>query len=771
MLRVRGQQWHLGFRLHRHQQMLVALVGRLRLGYRTLFWLPAATGSLWGLLLFWDAQLRQLYLSAIEAPDPVRLLLALLCLLILCGFLYAWNSKLSTDQIGRLYSQHADLRFDRRLLLVRDLKAASCFLLPLCGLVLGLYGLYGEVKRAERVYSAAGDLLISRGGEPQAMSATVGWIAVLVGIAVAGSIWPLLRYRVWLCAFSRSYTIGCCIGLAMVVALLPFAAKGETVNIAKAVGPLAMSFLTMMVISVVLFPVSRRHLLLMPLAAAIAMIGSYKISTIGGWATIESGASERPSAMAYFDAWLEERRKHPDGRAYANYPVYVFAVEGGGIYAVSAAARYLSTLQGICPQFARHVFAISGVSGGAIGAAIFQALNARQLGGEDPVNCLEAARQRRAEPSDSVVRIICSDHLSGPLAFLIPDTIRKFDFGALEWISKGLYRLAKWMGERLPMAQRAASFLGGSLFDRSSALEKGFADEFDAAQAHPADSPCVSGARSNLRIGYAYHACAASKAPALLLNTTWVERGYRVTFSPFRLWYPNAKDVTIGDGTLLAFDDLGRPEDPGGISLISAAGVSARFPGIMPSWPVDYHLGKGETRRWNFVDGGYADASGATTAYELFDRLEQHVRANNLKVDLRLVLLTDAATDLELKNIEGSGFNDSLVVVTAILNVRSLLAQRAVTGALTSAAASGTRDKVQVVNLVHQALPLSLGWMISRRSDEVVQYILGDATYCGRQNAAHAVGSADDDAVKALLKTIDNNSCATREILQRLSVE
>src|SRR5215831_18441769 len=111
----------------------------------------------------------------------------------------------------------------------------------------------------------------------------------------------------------------------------------------------------------------------------------------------------------------------------------------------------------------------------------------------------------------------------------------------------------------------------------------------------------------------------------------------------------------------------------------------------MPAWPVDYHIAK-ETRRWNFVDGGYADASGATTAYELFDRLGQHIRDNKLPVDLRLVLLTDAATDLKLKDIDGSGFNDSMVVMTAVLNVRSLLAQRAVTGALSSAASRGTRD-------------------------------------------------------------------------------
>jgi hypothetical protein len=732
--------------------------------------LPLATGLFWGISLFWNAQLRQLYLSSIESPNPVKLGLALLCLVSLCGFLYAWNSRLSSDRIDRLYSQHADLHFDRRLLLIRDLKAASCFLLPLCGLVLGLFGLYSEVRRAERIYSAAGDFLVARGGEPQVVSSMVGWIAVAVATAVAGSIWPLLRYRVWLCTFSRSYT-GYCAALTMFVALLPFLAKGEMVNIAKAMGPLATTFMTMLVISVVLFPISRRPLLLVPLTAAIMVIGAYKIRTIGGWATIENGVSERPSATAYFDAWLDERRAQPDAHTYADYPVYIFAAEGGGIYAVSAAARYLSTLQDICPQFAKHVFAISAVSGGAIGASIFQALNAVALPGEDGINCLEAAKQRRAKPPETVERIIRSDQLSGPLAFLIPDTIRKFDFGAFEWISRGLYQLAKWTAKRIPLAQAAANFLDAPLFDRASALEKSFADEFEAAHPHPADSPCLPGAKSNLSIDYAGHTCAGSRAPALVLNATWVERGYRVAFSPFLLWRPDKKDMTIGDGTLLAFDDLGRRKKPKAISLISAAGVSARFPGIMPAWPVDYSIAEGETRRWNFVDGGYADASGATTAYELFERLGKHIHKNNLHVDLRLVLLTDAATDLKLKDIEGSGFNDSLVVMTAVLNVRSLLAQRAVTGALTSAASSGARDKVQVVNLIHQALPLSLGWKISRRSDEVVQYILGDATNCGLPKAAHPGSGEDDEAVEALLKTIENNSCVTKEILQLLSIK
>ena len=57
------------------------------------------------------------------------------------------------------------------------------------------------------------------------------------------------------------------------------------------------------------------------------------------------------------------------------YAVFIVAAEGGGIYAASAAATFLANLEDIESGFAQHIFAISGVSGGSIGAAIFQALD------------------------------------------------------------------------------------------------------------------------------------------------------------------------------------------------------------------------------------------------------------------------------------------------------------------------------------------------------------------------------------------------------------
>src|SRR5262249_39849276 len=55
------------------------------------------------------------------------------------------------------------------------------------------------------------------------------------------------------------------------------------------------------------------------------------------------------------------------------YPVFIVAAQGGGIYAANNAARFLARMQDLCPGFRRHLFAISAVSGGSVGSAIFAA--------------------------------------------------------------------------------------------------------------------------------------------------------------------------------------------------------------------------------------------------------------------------------------------------------------------------------------------------------------------------------------------------------------
>ena len=79
-----------------------------------------------------------------------------------------------------------------------------------------------------------------------------------------------------------------------------------------------------------------------------------------------------PQAEVAFRDWFRQR---PDRDRFAGrrYPVYVVAAEGGGIYAALHAASALGGLQDRCPAFADHLFAISSVSGGSLGAATFAA--------------------------------------------------------------------------------------------------------------------------------------------------------------------------------------------------------------------------------------------------------------------------------------------------------------------------------------------------------------------------------------------------------------
>jgi hypothetical protein len=90
---------------------------------------------------------------------------------------------------------------------------------------------------------------------------------------------------------------------------------------------------------------------------------------------------------AAFTSWLKGRA---DLAEYDPYPVFFIATEGGGLRAAYFTALVLTALQDQCPAFAQHVFAISGVSGGSVGATIFDALAARSARNLPQQPCLEA---------------------------------------------------------------------------------------------------------------------------------------------------------------------------------------------------------------------------------------------------------------------------------------------------------------------------------------------------------------------------------------------
>ena len=77
----------------------------------------------------------------------------------------------------------------------------------------------------------------------------------------------------------------------------------------------------------------------------------------------------------YARSWIEERRVEIEnaGRS-APYPIYIVTSDGGGARSSLWTASILGGLTDRQPAFARHVFAISAVSGGSVGAAVYGAL-------------------------------------------------------------------------------------------------------------------------------------------------------------------------------------------------------------------------------------------------------------------------------------------------------------------------------------------------------------------------------------------------------------
>ena len=269
-----------------------------------------------------------------------------------------------------------------------------------------------------------------------------------------------------------------------------------------------------------------------------------------------------------------------------------------------------------------------------------------------------------------------------------------------------------------------------------------------------------------LAVPFNEHWSVNSRGPALLLNTTWSETGYRVGFAPFPLY-------ASSEGTLYNFEEIAARAAVRR-SLIEAAVVSARVPGIVPAWHFDPLPNDGRRQRWNFVDGGYVDNSGSTSAVEIYEQIAKIKGKLPFQIDLRLVLLTNSESALDPARLHGSSYSDTVAPLKALLAVRSQLSSRAIAETIKRLAPGVQRrgltaretdremdSAVWLVNLEQGAFPLPLGWKISRITNVVVGYMLGRPEWCRPE--APAVGRQVE--VQRALDAVIENSCVKSRIL------
>ena len=289
--------------------------------------------------------------------------------------------------------------------------------------------------------------------------------------------------------------------------------------------------------------------------------------------------TQTPVDVALYDQTrrLDDWTKQLGAAQSKDKPVFIVASEGGGIRSAYWTALVLAHLHERLPDFDRRTLALSGVSGGAIGEAVYRA-------------CLRQEKSSIiAKKQDAVLGCVTKGFKS---------------FDALSPLVGGMM-FEDVFARVLPLKMDGLALLnctqpGCGYLSRALGFEREWMRKFAALA--DAIGPAQPG------------------EPELLLNSTWVETGNRTVFStlPFlQSQIPSAEDGVSRLGAQA--------------SLITAAHAAARFPFINPLGAMrkPFDSRAPDSKRpvmGHLADGGYFDNSGADSLADvlrLFDAKRQ----------------------------------------------------------------------------------------------------------------------------------------------------
>jgi hypothetical protein len=315
----------------------------------------------------------------------------------------------------------------------------------------------------------------------------------------------------------------------------------------------------------------------------------------------ENSKGRHPEVRESFRAWLGSRpdKDYYDARK-RKYPVLLVAAQGGGIFAGAHASLFLAQIQTLCPSFADHLFAISSVSGGSVGSAVFAS---------------ELASQPR------VVRTAPDCPLDDQAIEGSPLIKQATAFASADHLSVlvGAMLTTDLWSDLLPFLPQRK---------RGEAMIASF------------ESTLTPEGKAFWRKGVAGAWAVDGNVPALLFNTTEVDLGRRLVLTPFSSRTKTEPDFPffsrhLGDQYFI--DPQGYKR---GLSVGSAAMASARFPFVTGSLTIPMGIDltpndPSDPIAVQLVDGGYYDNSGGETLEELVrllnsrfgDQVEFHVIA------------------------------------------------------------------------------------------------------------------------------------------------
>lgn len=426
----------------------------------------------------------------------------------------------------------------------------------------------------------------------------------------------------------------------------------------------------------------------------------------------EKWLDNRPSITEALEAW-GKANKHEGGKP---TPFVIVSTAGGGIRAAYWTATVLGDIQDNATNFSERTFALSGVSGGSVGATIYRALLTLppdQLKKSCPKGMRDCA-QRILGKNGSVPENNINSLGSLTAALLYPDLAQRF-----------------WPWPWFP--------------DRAAALEKSWEESFKI----------VTGEDSlNSSLG-----SLGDRAPSLFLNSTWVENGRRIIAS--NLMFAKEAPNGMKEDETIAKEAFKRANNELNIlnydlRLSTAAHNSARFPFVSP--PGMWRNENGDIAG-RLQDGGLFENYGAETAMEILKLAcikfacpdASDARKRSLKNIVPVVILITSDPALP-ENLADSPKENKPVTFGYELRTTFMTYESVRSGRATEEA-SQLEDMAKIHKLqsgnffqfrmcptdtVNGQPPL--GWALSEHAQKTIEgYLpkLEDAT-CAGKNAAHS---------------------------------
>lgn len=266
----------------------------------------------------------------------------------------------------------------------------------------------------------------------------------------------------------------------------------------------------------------------------------------------------------------------PDDSVRQTFPVFFGAIEGGGSRAGYWAGAVLAQLQDEHPNFPCHLYALSSVSGGSLGAASLVTSWSNQFDQSLEDHC----KIQSIDLSEDTRRFLRRDFLSPTIAgALFPDLVQRF----------------------APL----------SVFpDRASFLERAWEHGWRVSMFHEEGSPALQFSSPFSKL---WEGERAFYVPSLVFNGTWVSDGNKAITSHLSL---DNLDVEYSSGVAPTSDVVERLGSKD-IPISTAVHMTARFPIVSPAGTISWETPPPKLQTVykidRIVDGGYYENSGADT--------------------------------------------------------------------------------------------------------------------------------------------------------------